>query len=94
MSLLCLIFSLSSCVRLHEREHLYMHAPHQHANSTPPFRKVWLRACLVICASCIAMNIHGEISASHAHVDRRRTSLRIFMMIVSAMVSCDSYGVM
>ena len=21
-----------------------MHAPHQHANSTPPFRKVWLRA--------------------------------------------------
>ena len=21
-----------------------MHAPHQHANSTPPFRKVWLWA--------------------------------------------------
>ena len=23
---------------------LYMHAAHQHTNSTPPFRKVWLRA--------------------------------------------------
>ena len=31
---------------LHERGLLYMHVPHQHANSTPPFRKVWLRACI------------------------------------------------
>ena len=31
---------------LHERGLLYMYAPHQHAKSTPPFRKVWLRACI------------------------------------------------
>ena len=29
---------------IHERGFLYMHTPHQHANSTPPFWKVWLRA--------------------------------------------------
>ena len=27
---------------------LYMHAPHQHANSTPPFRIVWLWAWQLI----------------------------------------------
>ena len=37
--LLCMVFA-----SLHERGFLYMHAPHQHANSTPPFRKIWLRA--------------------------------------------------
>ena len=40
---LCTIFA-----SLHERGFLYIRAPHQHANSTPPFRKVWLRACYTL----------------------------------------------
>ena len=33
--LLCMVYA-----SLHERGFMYMHTPHQHANSTPPFRKV------------------------------------------------------
>ena len=46
------IFSLSSCAQFlllcMKGEVLYMHAPHQHANSTPPFRKV-----------CMATGMHS-----------------------------------
>ena len=44
---------------LHERGFLYMHAPHQHANSTPPFRKVWLRAWCT-----------NDLYLSYLHVNR------------------------
>ena len=39
-----MLLSLHGFASLHERGLLYMHAPHQHANSTPTFRKVWLLA--------------------------------------------------
>ena len=44
--LVSLCFCVHSFCSLHERgKYLYMHAAHQHAYSTPPFQKVWLRAC-------------------------------------------------
>ena len=40
VTLLYLLLVCMVCASLHEWGFLYMHGPHQHANSTPPFRKV------------------------------------------------------
>ena len=58
VTLLYLILSLSSLHGLCFFAWKGVHAPHQHANSTPPFRKVWLRAWAAYLYGCTCMHAY------------------------------------